>query len=409
MKGIARWFGAGKRCESYADAGDFLRVASIALIAWFHIWQQSWLNPNPTIFGKTLDLYPLVSCGYMLVDLMLLLSGFLLMLGYLNGRNRRAGDFYLARAQRIFPSYYLTVLIMFFAYALPLGLFASTKQMWGDLLSHLSFTHVFFYDYYIGTKLNAALWTVAVELHFYLLFPLLAKCFARRPAQSYCGMVLLGVCAKLFLVYFVEDTGIYFNRLPAMLDVYANGMLAACVYKALCEKIPKQRAWDAWLCTLLTVLAAIAIYKIVAYQCAHHASGSENIRFGQMLLRFPLSLSGAVFLVCGSRSILLLRKLFSNRVVRFLSGVSFNFYMWHQFLALRLKAWRIPPYTGNEPFREGQQPWQTRYTLLCFAFALAVAIALTYLVEKPCARLWQKRAAQRRRKKTLAKASNAAQ
>ena len=396
MRKIARLFLPGENRAGYADAGDFLRVISIAFIAWFHIWQQSWLNPNPRIFGRTIDLYPLVSCGYMLVDLMLLLSGFLLMLGYLNGRNRSPRDFFIARASRIFPSYYLTVFIMFFAYALPLGLFWNTKQMWGDLLSHLSFTHVFFYDYYIGTKLNAALWTVAVELHFYLLFPFLAKLFARKPAHTYCGMVLLGICAKIFLVLFVKDTGIYFNRLPAMLDVYANGMLAAYIYKLLSDKIKKQRALGAWLCTLLTVLSAAAVYLIIAYQRSHHASGTENIRFGQMLLRFPLSLSGAVFLVCGSRSVLLMRKLFSNRIIRFLSGISFNFYMWHQFLALRLKAWRIPPYTGDEPFREGQQPWQTLYTWGCFAFAVIVAVALTYLVEKPCAKWIKKKTSLRK-------------
>ena len=390
MKKIAKLFLPGENKAAYADAGDFLRVVSIFFIAWFHIWQQSWLDPNIYISGKQINLYPLVSCGYMLVDLMLLLSGFLLMLGFLNGRNRRAGDFYIARASRIFPSYYLTVFIMFFAYALPKGLFWNAKQMWGDLLSHLSFTHVFFYDYYIGTKLNAALWTVAVELHFYLLFPLIARLFKKRPVHTYCGMVLLGVWVKLFLVYFVKDTGIYFNHLPAMMDVYANGMLAAYVYKYLSDRVKKQRAWDAWLCTLLTVISAVMIYKIVHYQQVNHASGTENIRFGQMLLRFPLSLSGAVFLVCGSRSVMLMRKLFSNRAILFLSGISFNFYMWHQFLALRLKAWRIPPYTGTEPFREAQQPWQTLYTLACFAFAVIVSVALTYLVEKPCAK-WIKR------------------
>lgn len=391
MKKIARLFLPGKNAPDYADAGDFLRVVSIAVIAWFHIWQQSWLNPNFTLLGKTIELYPLVSCGYMLVDLMLLLSGFLLMLGYLNGRNRRCGEFYAARAERILPSYYLAVLLVFFAYALPTQQFSSVRRMWSDLLSHLSFTHVFTYNNYIGTKLNAVLWTVAVEVHFYLLFPLLAKMFVRKPAHTYCGMVALGVCAKLCLIYFVKDTGIYFNRLPAMLDVYANGMLAAKLYHRLSNAKERQSAWDAWLCTILTVLSAIAIYKITAYQRAQHGSGTENIRLGQMLLRFPLSLSGAVFLLCGSRSIYLLRRLFSNRIVRFLSGISFNFYIWHQFLAVRLKAWRIPAYTGNEPHREAQQPWQLLYTLACFAFALIAAAALTYLVEKPCAKWLKKR------------------
>ena len=111
---------------------------------------------------------------------------------------------------------------------------------------------------------------------------------------------------------------------------------------------------------------------------------------GQMLWRYPLSILGSVFLVCGSRSILALRKLFSNPVTRFLSGISFNFYIWHQFLAVQLKKWRIPPYTGSTPNQDGQMPWQLHYTLICFAAALLTAALITYLVEKPAAK-WIKR------------------
>ena len=40
----------------YADAGDFLRVLCVGMIGWYHIWQQSWLNPNLNIAGHTLRL-----------------------------------------------------------------------------------------------------------------------------------------------------------------------------------------------------------------------------------------------------------------------------------------------------------------------------------------------------------------
>ena len=36
-------------------------------------------------------------------------------------------------------------------------------------------------------------------------------------------------------------------------------------------------------------------------------------------------------------------------------------------------------------------PWQLHYTLICFAAALIVAVAMTYLVEKPAARWADKR------------------
>ena len=386
MRRIKALFLSAKVRADYADAGDFLRVVCVGLVGWFHIWQQSWQNPNLNLFGHTFRVFPLVACGYMFVDLMLLLSGFLLMLGWQSGRNRRARDFYTARAARILPSYLLCIAIMLFAFALPGRLYRSPGAMWKDLLAHLSFTHNFFYDTYLATPLNGVLWTLAVEVQFYLIFPLLARAFDRAPVRSWCCMVLLAMAVRLTIILFAEDSAIYFNRLTAMLDVYANGMLSARIYRRLAKK--PQSARHAWLSTLLTILAMAGVYSILRAQ--YFRSGMENIRMGQMLWRFPLSALGCVFLVCGSRSIRLMRALFSNRVVRFLSGLSFNFYIWHQFLAVKLKEWRIPYYEGENPNQAGLQPWQNRYTLICFAAALALSLLITYLVERPCAH-WIKR------------------
>ena len=79
--------------RDYAAGADFLRVVSIFLIAWFHIWQQSWLNPSFTLFGHDFHLETLVRSSYSMVEVMLMLSGFWLMLGHLSGRNRRPADF----------------------------------------------------------------------------------------------------------------------------------------------------------------------------------------------------------------------------------------------------------------------------------------------------------------------------
>ena len=387
MKKIRSLFQPAPVRASYADAGDFLRVACVGLIGWYHIWQQSWLNPNLSIGRFNLRFYPLVAGGYMFVDLMLALSGFLLMLGWLSGRSRDLRSFYTARAARILPSYWLCMAILLFGFALPGNLYyGSSKHMWTDILAHLSFTHNFFPESYSFTHLNGALWTLAVEVQFYLLFPLLAQLFERRPGATYIGMVLIAILSRTLMVMRLEDTTIYVNRLSAMLDVYANGMLAAWAYVRL-QDAPSTTA-RAWINTALTILSAVLIYKILSAQLTRR--GAEIVRQGQMLWRFPLSALGCAFLLCGSRSIRLLRGLFSNRITRFLSGISFNFYIWHQFLAVKLKEWRIPPSVSDAPNRDCEQPWQSRYTLLCFAAALGAAILVTYAVEKPCAR-WIKR------------------
>ena len=401
MKQIKALFLPARQRADYADAGDFLRVFSVGMVGWFHIWQQSWQNPDLHLFGHSFRLYPMVACGYMFVDLMLLLSGFLLMLGWQSGRSRNLKDFYTARAARILPSYLLCIAVMLvLTFLVPGNGYASARHLWTDLLAHLSFTHNFFPESYVQTHLNGALWTLAVEVQFYLIFPFLARAFHRAPVRVWCNMVALAMLIRLMTLLCAENSALYFNRLSAMLDVYANGMLAAHIYRKLAKK--PRSAWRAWLSTALTLLAAVGIYRILCAQ--HMRSGPEAIRHGQMIWRFPLSALGAVFLVCGSRSICLLRALFSNRVVRFLSGLSFNFYIWHQFLSVQLKQWRIPYYEGENPNRAGLQPWQNHYTLTCFAAALALSLVITYLVEKPCARWIKRRASARKALETPADA-----
>ena len=72
--------------------------------------------------------------------------------------------------------------------------------------------------------------------------------------------------------------------------------------------------------------------------------------------------------------------------------MSFNYYIWHQWLACRLKDWHVPPYEAEiNPNQAGEMPWQLHYTVLCFLAALALAALITYLVERPCARWGRKR------------------
>ena len=51
--------------------------------------------------------------------------------------------------------------------------------MWKDILGHFTFTHNLTAEAYIGTKFPAVLWTLAVEVQFYLIAPLVCRCFAK--------------------------------------------------------------------------------------------------------------------------------------------------------------------------------------------------------------------------------------
>ena len=367
----------------HAAAADLLRVISIFMVGWYHIWQQSWLSPVLRLGGNVIDLTPWVRTGYMFVDLMLVLSGFLTYLPYAAGEERPPGEFYLRRALRILPSYWLCLAVML-AIAVTGPDFYDPSRLMLDLLAHLGFVHNLWGFSYNASKLNVVLWTLAVEVQFYVLLPGLAPVFRKHPLPTYLAMTAAGLSAMFLWTWELPDTVLFVNRLPNMLVVYANGMLAAHLYARLC-RVEKRRWLTATLGTLAWAASVWGVVAILREQA--HVNGYDLIRLGQLRWRWPLSACGAAFLLGGSLGVRPLRAALSNAAVRFLGGVSFNFYIWHQWIAVQLKRLRVPPYQSeSNPNMAAEMPWQLDYTLLCFAAALVAAILLTYLVEKPAAK-----------------------
>ena len=111
MNPIKRWLddARARPSLSYVESCDGLRTMAVLIVAWFHIWQQSWLFPGLTLLGRDISLDPLVRSGYMWVDMMILISGFCLYLPwarmrYEGGEPARPMDFYVRRLARIHPS-----------------------------------------------------------------------------------------------------------------------------------------------------------------------------------------------------------------------------------------------------------------------------------------------------------------
>ena len=368
--------------KDYAAAGDMMRVVCAGMIAWYHIWQQSWLRPALRVGSVTINLLPAVRSGYMFVDLLLMLSGFLLYLPYANGKERPARQFYARRALRILPSYWLCLAVML-VFALLEPATPGVPPLGKDLLTHLTFTHNLFYDTYVLTRLNGVLRTLAVEAQFYLLVPALAPLFRKRPLAVYAAMVGLALCFQRLWTGQMADTTLYVNRLPNCLDTYANGMLAAHLYARLARR-KRRRGLIAALGTAACALGAWGLWRLLCDQAGIY--DYALLRQGQLDRRWLFSACGALAVLGGSLSYKPVRRALSNRFVRFLAGLSFNFYIWHQWLAVHLKQWHIPPYQQPDPSLAGEMPWQLHYTLLCFAAALLVACLATYLVEKPAAK-----------------------
>lgn len=358
---------------------DGVRVLAVGLVVWFHFWQQSWLSPQ--VGELNLDWLP--RTGYLMVDMMIFLSGFCLFLPYARSmvyaeETQRVSAFYVKRAARILPSYYAAVVIALI-FALFMGAYGNGGAIAKDLVPHVFLVHNFFPASTMATKLNGVLWTVAVEAQLYVLFPLFAKFFQKKPMPTYIGMSLIGVLSSYFIGQNMEtlNPAIYVNHLLTFISVFANGFLAAWIYVSMTEGRQRKKAEE----ILWTGIAIICVYVyfLLTKELQSASSGSK----WQVENRYLLSLVFMLFVIAVMFSAKWFRRILDNRVMAFLSGISYNLYIWHQYIAVKFKEFRIPHWDGECPNKLGDRIWQWKYVAGCLLLSLFASVVMTYLLERP--------------------------
>ena len=396
----------------YIDVLDGIRAISVIIVLIFHFWQQTWIFPTVqtpflSFIGlKQIDFTPLAKVGYLFVDMMVLMSGFLLFLPLMRlvvmGEPISSWKEYARRrVARILPSYLFAVLLIFFLFALPQHSYSNTGDAIRDLVTHLTFTQTLFVKTYIGTKCDVVLWTVAIEVWSYVLFPLIATLI--RPSkklESRRAKTISYICiAAVFVIFhlisiwwehtYVRRPGIYvsmyINQLPAFMGAYANGMLASLIFVLIAKYF--RRGWV--LAVVGTVLSVLSIVYIVSMvnECAKLQAA--DAQFWQVSERARLTAAFSIFILSTALAAKWYRFIFSNPLMRFLAGISYNLYIWHQWHAVQIKyEWRIPTWEGTTPPNQSfDRPWMNSYALIITVAAFAAAIIATYLIEKPFANL----------------------
>ena len=370
--------------EKHLDVLDGVRVLLSFIVGWYHIWQQSWLMPIGVIGGVYVNIDYIPRSGYAAVDGLIFLSALLMYLPYA-GRDRvpDALPYYRRRLIRIAPAYVLAVLVALFTDALPRHAYANAWEAVRDLLAHFTFTHTWFPFSYTGSPLNGVLWTLSVEMWGYLLFPWLCRALKRRPVLT--GLCMLGVAfGYRHYVAGLRDTALLINQLPAFMDIYLLGFITAAAIVRLRARLQDESRPEKLFFTVALALAAWLYLSLMQGQAAEN--GIENIRLGQMSRRFGIGLSLSVFCVSACFSLPVVRFLLGNRLMRWLAVLSYEFYIWHQTLAVHLKEWQLIPSVTDTPWVNNEAAWQWPYTLCCFALPLVVAVVLTYGYERPLQR-----------------------
>ena len=359
-----------------------IRVLAIALIAWFHIWQQSWLTPYLKLGNLHLDFTPLPRAGYLWVDMFILLSAFQLFLPHareiiLGEKAPGPKTFYKRRLKRILPSYLLSILICLY-FAVFSGAYSFIGFMLKDLVTHLTFTFTFWPETYLWTNLNVVLWTIAILMQFYLIFPFLAALFKKWSGITFIVMCAVGVLFRIFFVNNSSDPALLINQLPAFFDVFAIGMFGAYVFVYINQKVSYQKFSP--LFTLLSIGSLVVIF--FAMRDLSHVPGHNNLQRWQGINRSWIALVFLLYIISTSYSMKWYRIIYSNKLAVFLSSISFNFYIWHQYIAVKLRQWNFPYSQYENPNMLGELKWQWHYTIAAFAISIAFAWLVTWLYEK---------------------------
>jgi peptidoglycan/LPS O-acetylase OafA/YrhL len=341
------------------DVLDGLRGLAIALVVWYH----AWLVSGQGITGLNF----VAEAGFLGVDLFFFISGFCIYFPYARAqREGRAGPtvqrFFTRRAVKILPSYLLALAVFAIVYH---ARFASPAEAAVQIASHLAFVHTL--SPLTFGAISGPLWTIGVEVQFYLLFPLICPLFRKSPIVAYGALVGFAETYRVVVGQAgLGSTFLYINQLPAYLDVFGSGMFAAYILTtvgrpatATSRRLYTLGSLAAFALALAGLAEVAAISRNTDINAAYDWVNALRIAIGPLCIALALSTS---FAVRRWRAIL------TTRAFIFLSMISYNLYLWN----LEIAVWyRQAGFSASATF------------VLGIATALCLATAITYAIERP--------------------------
>jgi len=190
---------------------QLLRAVAILLVIGFHLgWR-------------------IFEFGFLGVDIFFVISGYFMYNIYFRLTENKLKTFYLKRIKRLLPAFLFTTLIgtlFFLTIALP---FERTLLVTHNLYSNLVLSNFYFWSqnqYFTDGELRPFLnfWSLALEIQFYLIFPLVYKIIMRSRIAF---LLIFGFSLLIYstLNYISPETA--FFMMPARLWQFQMGMLVA--------------------------------------------------------------------------------------------------------------------------------------------------------------------------------------
>ncbi len=224
---------------------DGLRFLAVISVIAFHVWAVA--APRLGHPGDTSDIVGRsFAVGHYGVYLFFTISGFILALPFARqyvagGKPVRLRDYYLRRLTRLEPPYIIQMVLVFIYFALIWHRAPGHQHFYGSegwfkyttphMLASLVYAHDLIYNYYPFP--NIVLWSLEIEVQFYLIVPLLVLVFAIRRKWMRLGLIVLVI---LVWPKLIEMSGLSpFTGRIGLLEVLPNflaGFLLADLYLA---------------------------------------------------------------------------------------------------------------------------------------------------------------------------------
>ncbi|MFI4958891.1 MAG: acyltransferase family protein [Lysobacterales bacterium] len=357
---------------------DLLRAIAIVWVMLFHSYIVGGLGP---------DFAWLSRYGWAGVDIFFVLSGFLIGTQVLRplrrGEPLSFGGFYARRGWRILPAFDVVLALYVFFPALRE---APGLQPWWQFAT---FTLNLLIDYNHNQAFSHA-WSLCVEEHFYLVFPLLAWWLTRRPSTvkfiSVCaGVVVLGIALRSAV--WLHDAAIDPPRSWFLEDIYyptwmrLDGLLMGIMLATL--RVYRPQVWARWKTRSNVALFGGVVVSCLTLWLFRDRTGLLANALGWPLLSFGF---GLLVFAGADRNSLIGRWRVPG--ASWLAAISYSLYLSHK-IAFHVVA---------TMFDSQLQ----RLGLLAFATYAAAALllgaALHYLVERPFLRLREHREIRKTRK-----------
>ncbi|HXP91601.1 MAG TPA: acyltransferase [Fibrobacteria bacterium] len=312
--------------------------------------------------------------GWIGVDLFFVLSGFLITGTIFRGMEDRnwVGRFYLRRALRIMPLYFMVLLGTLFLVPLCFGwtepLVAAPRA---NIAWYLTFTHNWLNlkgnGWPGGDALIGQLWSLAVEEQFYLVWPLAVAVLARR----WLGTLALGILLAVPLIRFLmicdgwKYEAIYASTICRADTLAAGAMVAILASK---NRLPSPRT--AW----AIALAGMVLFFASSQLIQHFGSGTRVLQLQNASFTWSLAMWAGFLIVALKRGPL--ASLLSFKPLRFVGFYSYTLYL------VSYPTCFIAGTYWKRTFGETSTAGHFLFMGSTFAVCLLISVASWHLVEK---------------------------